>query len=303
MSHRILVVEDDHQLRAIVTETLEDEDYLVKSAINVEDAVKLSEKNRFDLVVTDVRMPGTNNGIEGFVLLKKRHPELKCVVMTGYADLPPKRLAIEVGVSEYIYKPFPLDELLSVVDRALHDKKWALFYSNIVQKGPLRVLSRVFHALKKDRLSEVNEARARVFNALYLAMNCDRVLAKDDRGEMSQKVLPKDTANGLYYQLEQHDVEYEKYLTHSTDEAASKLLKIYGELLEKFNAFVRSGAGLTEEGRLSSEEFNHLYKSVQEARINSKDFLLAPALRVADTYSLRDSPELLELRRKMWSSS
>lgn len=299
MSHRILVVEDDHQLRHIVVETLEDEDYIVKGAAHVAGAVALSEKMHFDLVVTDVRMPDTN-GIEGFMLLKKRLPELKCVVMTGYADLPPKKLAVEVGVSEYIYKPFPLDELIAVVDRVVHSKKWALFYSNIIQKGPLRVLAGVFHALKKDRLSEVNEIRAQVFESLYLAISCDRYLAQGDEGDLSKSVIPKDTANGLYYQLDNWDRDYEKYLRSPSEEAALQLLETYRELFEKFTAFIRSGAGLAEPGRLNPAEFNSLYKAIQEGQITPQEFFFAPALRLAEPHSLKDSPKLLELQQKMW---
>lgn len=301
MSHRILVVEDDHELRNIVAETLEDDDYVVRSAMDVATAVKLSERERFDLILTDVRLPGPDNGVEGFKILKKRLPDLKCVVMTGYANLPPKRLAVEIGVSEYIYKPFTLSELLAVVDRVIQDKKWAIFYSNIVQKGPIRVLARAFSALKRDRVSEVNEARAKVFNALYLAINCDRDPGRDkDGGQMGELILPKDTANGLYYQLETLDTEYEQYLSQPTAEMAKKLLQIYGELLERFNAFIVRRAGLVEKGRLEVKEFNCIYESIQKGRIRPNDFLLAPALRVADKSSLRDAPELLELQRKMW---
>lgn len=298
MLHKILVVEDDYQLRQIVVETLEDEGYSVNGAAHVKDAVKLADKNRFDLVVTDVRMPDVN-GIEGFVMLKQRLPDLKCVVMTGYSDLPPKVLAVEVGVSEYIYKPFSLSELVAAVDRVVNSKKLALFYSNVIQKGPLRVLTGIFHALKRDWISNVNEMRAKVFHSLYLAIRCDTYEAVGE-GEFGHSVIPRDTANGLYFQLECEDLEYEKLLSNPNDEAAKQMLFSYENLYQKFQAFVRSRAGLFEEGRIDPKQFAQLYRAVQENRIASTEFLLAPALRIADRETLRASPELLELRARMW---
>lgn len=303
MSYRILVVEDDHELRNIVMELLEDEDYFVKGAANVRDAVKLSEKMPFDLVVTDVRMPNSENGVEGFELLKKRLPNLKCIVMTGYSDLLPRKKAIELGVLEYIYKPFTLDELLSAVDRVANDRKWALFYANVIQKGPLRVMTRIFQALKKDNVSEVNEARAQVFSALYLAISSDRDPAKAKDGTLSERVLPERTANGLYYELECCDADYESFLNEPKKETGERLIRQYTELLERFKAFIRTGMALVPKGQLEPHrKFLHLYRAIQARAVNFHDFLLAPALRVADTVELSDSPELLQLKQKLWGA-
>jgi|GEM_PF-591062 len=298
MAHKILVLEDDYQLRQVVIETLEDENYIVKGAAHVRDAVKLASSHPFDLAVTDVRMPDIN-GIEGFVMLKQILPELKCVVMTGYSDLPPKVLAVEVGVSEYLYKPFSLPELVTAVDRVVNSRKLALFYSNVIQKGPLRVLTGIFHALKKDWASEVSEMRAKVFHSLYLAIRCDANEAVGE-GELFRNVIPKDTANGLYYQLDQQDIVYEKFLGAPSPIAARSLLQEYQDFYQKFQAFVRSRAGLLEEGRIEAKLFSRLYKSIQSNEIAPAEFLLAPVLRTANPQTLRASPELLNLRKKMW---
>lgn len=291
------MVEDDLEMRRMILDLLEDEGYFVRGAACVGDALKLADKTPFNLVVTDVRMPGTD-GVDGYVLLKRRLPDLRCIVMTGYSDFAPKELAVTVGVSGYLYKPFSLDELINLVDQVVNDKKWALFYTNIIQNGPLRAFCSIYKAFKKDLLTEVNEARARVFEALFIAIASDKNPAHLHGA--GRNVLPKDTANGLYYQLEQQDLAYEEYLRSPNDREAKSLIQAYQQLLERFIAFVRSGAGLTEPGRLELGQFNTLYEAIQAGRINLHDFLLAPALRLTSAASLRDSPELKRLKMKMW---
>lgn len=303
MSNRILVVEDDRELRNIVVELLEDEEHDVESAADVREAVALSEKMTFGLVVTDVRLPNSEDGVEGFYRLKKRLPDLKCIVITGYSDLLPRQRAIELGVKEYIYKPFTLDEITSAVDRVINDRKWALFYANVVQKGPFRVLSQIFQVLKKDKLSEVNEARAHVFNALYTAISSDRNPGRSKDGTWGADILPKRKANGLYFELDSLDSDYESYLSSPDNKAAERLITAYNELLERFKAFIKSGMPLVPKGELEPhEKFLILYEAIQAKEITLNDFLLAPALRVAGFRELADSPELLKLKKKMWGT-
>ena len=63
----------------------------------------------FDLVITDVRMSGVD-GVDGFVLPKEKLPELRCIVMTGYADDEVPVRAIKIEVDDYLYKPFQVAE-------------------------------------------------------------------------------------------------------------------------------------------------------------------------------------------------
>lgn len=303
MPHKILVVEDSPDMRAVVVDTLEDEDdYLVQSASCVQEALKLARKTRFDLLITDVRMPG-ENGIEGFVELKKLHPGLKCIVITGYSDLPPKELAVLVGVSGYLFKPFVLPEFSNLVDQVINDKKWALFYSNVIKNGPFRALGAIFRALKKDYTQEVNEARNKVFEALFVAISSDRMGALSEKGgESLTQMLPRDTANGLYFQLDQKDAEYERFLSEPTAEAAKQLRLAYEELYERFAAFIRTSAPLLASGRLDRGQFNVLYEGIQSGAVSQRDFLLAPALRSASLSSLRASPELWAMRERVWGA-
>lgn len=285
-------------MRHVILETLEDEDYEAKGAANVEEALKIAEKHRFDLVITDVRMPGTEDGVQGFGLLKRKFPNLKCIVITGYADHPPKVLAVELQVSDYIQKPFPLDELLKSVDRVVNEKKWALFYSNTIQKGPLRVLSGLFRSLKKDKSAELSAVRGQLFQTFYLSVRCDK--ERPHAQNTPTELLTRDTANGLFYQMDKCDVRYKAYLDDPDDKTADALIKEYSELLERLSAFVRCQAPMLDSGRFERTAFNSLYKALQAGKVTPQELELAPALHGLSQFELDSSPELAKLKTKLW---
>ena len=110
----ILVVEDDLGMREILVETLEEEEYVVRSASSVDEALSLTPKFSFDILVTDIRMAGPD-GVEGFVLLKSKLPKLRCICITGYLSDDVSRRAVEVGVDDFVFKPFHLVDISSAV--------------------------------------------------------------------------------------------------------------------------------------------------------------------------------------------
>ena len=112
----ILVVDDEPDSR-IVTETiLRKHGFEVKLALSGEKALKMLEKQKFDIVITDIRL----TGMDGFELLqqaKDLYPEIVVAVMTGYRDTYSVREALLKGADEYIGKPFTTQGLLMIVER------------------------------------------------------------------------------------------------------------------------------------------------------------------------------------------
>lgn len=117
-SIRILVVDDEAGPRELLSCALSDKGFLVESAKNVEAACQLLDEKTFDLVLTDLKMPG----LGGLVLLKEvktRSPETLVILITGYASLRSAIEAIREGAYDYLTKPFQLDQLYIVVKNAV----------------------------------------------------------------------------------------------------------------------------------------------------------------------------------------
>jgi len=118
MQGKILVVDDEKNIRAILTRLLEEEGYNVLTAPSAEEAIVLAESSCPDLVLMDQRMPGLN-GIEGLVRIKARNPDITVIILTAHAEIGLAVEAIKKGAYDYLTKPFDNEELLIVIRRAL----------------------------------------------------------------------------------------------------------------------------------------------------------------------------------------
>jgi CheY-like chemotaxis protein len=122
MSHSILVVEDDEELRPMLVEVLRDEGYEVQEAGNGTRALQHVESTFFDLIITDVRMEGMD-GLETAEAIHRVQPDVPVIVITGFAQQDAPLRAIRQGAFDYLHKPFQLRELLLCVSRALNNQE------------------------------------------------------------------------------------------------------------------------------------------------------------------------------------
>lgn len=112
----VLVIDDNADLAENIAEILEDIGVDVHLAENADAALALFAGQSWDLVVTDVRMPGLD-GIELLTLIKERSPSTPVLVMTGFADRETVSRAHESGALAVVHKPLDLDALLELVER------------------------------------------------------------------------------------------------------------------------------------------------------------------------------------------
>ena len=110
MKTAILVVDDDAALRRIIQYKLAQHGYAVSVAVDGDEAVALLRGTRFDLVLSDMKMPGLT-GIELLEQAKKIQPEIAVILMTAFAAIPQAVLAIKLGAFDYLTKPFSVSEL------------------------------------------------------------------------------------------------------------------------------------------------------------------------------------------------
>ena len=125
MSSTILVADDDHTIRVVLDQALSRAGFDVHATDNGSTLWNWVEAGDGDLVITDVVMPDVD-GLDLLPRIKRIRPNLKIIVMSAQSTLMTAIKAAERGAFEYIPKPFDLDELLSVVDRALTSPKSAL---------------------------------------------------------------------------------------------------------------------------------------------------------------------------------
>ena len=110
-SLKVLVLEDDENLRELLCETLEDEGYQSEGAANGVEAIQKVTSGIYDVLIVDVRMEGMS-GLEAFAHIRQQGVELACLVITGYATEEDSIRAIRLGVGDYLRKPFEMKELL-----------------------------------------------------------------------------------------------------------------------------------------------------------------------------------------------
>ena len=113
-----MVVDDDSSMRMILSESLEGCGYTVQASENGADALEALQKDAFDLVLTDMKMPGIN-GMEVLRGVKGISPEIPVVVMTAYGTVNTAVEAMKEGAEDFIMKPFSMDHLEAVVGKVV----------------------------------------------------------------------------------------------------------------------------------------------------------------------------------------
>jgi DNA-binding NtrC family response regulator len=118
----LLLVEDEAPLRQAIAEQLADRGYHVEQAESGEAAIARLADFAFDIIITDLRLPGVDGSavIEAAVA---RYPEIIAIVVTGYGTVKDAVEAIKRGASDFVSKPFQIDELLHVLGSSLEQRR------------------------------------------------------------------------------------------------------------------------------------------------------------------------------------
>jgi DNA-binding NtrC family response regulator len=111
---KILVVDDNRELREILEEYLRGEGDNVEGASNGKEALEKYRDNYYDLIITDLNMPELA-GMELIKTVQRENEITEFVIITGYASMDSAVEAIKIGAFDYIVKPFRMEELMVVV--------------------------------------------------------------------------------------------------------------------------------------------------------------------------------------------
>jgi DNA-binding NtrC family response regulator len=115
---RILIIEDEDTLCESLQRVFRREGYEADIADSAETAFRILENNTYDLIITDIILPGIS-GIELIARYKEKNPDQKVIIMTAYASLQTAVESLRVGASDFIVKPIMHDELKRMVKKTL----------------------------------------------------------------------------------------------------------------------------------------------------------------------------------------
>lgn len=158
---KILVVEDDRELNRTVTMYLKQNGYDAIGALNANAAYDEMYGNVFDLVISDIMMPGID-GFEFAKTVRSLNKEIPILFMTARDDFESKRKGFHAGVDDYMIKPIDLDELLLRIEALLRRSKIAA--NKRIEIGSLKLDAEEYTAYVND---EEIPLTVREFNLLY----------------------------------------------------------------------------------------------------------------------------------------
>src|SRR3954453_11701227 len=118
----LLIVDDEPALREAIAERLADHGFIVEQADSGEHALQRLTDFAFDILITDLRLPGVD-GAKVIEAALERYPEIIAIVITGYGTVKDAVEAIKRGAADFITKPFQFDALLHVLRSALEQRR------------------------------------------------------------------------------------------------------------------------------------------------------------------------------------
>ena len=118
---KVLLIDDEYSIRFTIAEMLRADGYDVVTAQNAEEAWQLLQKNEFDIVVSDVLLPGTN-GLDLVKRIRASYPLTQIVVISGEPDLTLSTQALKIGVFDYLLKPVSGRVIRKVIAKAYNTR-------------------------------------------------------------------------------------------------------------------------------------------------------------------------------------
>ncbi len=125
---RILIIDDDENIRKVLQTILEDEGYVVETAETAKKGIERSDKAFYNLALIDVRLPDME-GIELLSKLRSTKPKMRKIIVTGYPTLQNAVSAVNKGADAYVTKPFEVEKILQTIREQLKKQEEEQRYS------------------------------------------------------------------------------------------------------------------------------------------------------------------------------
>lgn len=249
---QVLVIDDEPLIRDFLEETLVRAGYEVLTASNGNAGLEEIRNSAFDLIVTDLKMPGID-GLELLEQVKKTQPECSVVIMTAYASVETAVQALKAGASDYIMKPFTSDEIEHVVKKALYEQK--LEYENQYLR------SEIEHSYNFQELVGSSEAMLAIYDQIKkISQSKASVLIRGESGTGKELI-----ARAIHYASPRKDKPFIKI---NCAALAPTLLEseLFGHEKGSFTHAINKKIGrfeLADEGTLLLDEIGEMDPGLQ----------------------------------------
>jgi two-component system sensor histidine kinase/response regulator len=224
---RILVIDDEDIILKSCRRILGESVYDIDTAYSGDEGLKRAGEKEYDIVITDIKMPGMS-GMEVLATLRKTRPEVTVIVFTGFATVENTREALKTGAFDYIPKPFTKEELRSVVENAVKSRR------EHSDAAMLDLMAIVSHEMKSP-VSAVHTTAETLYRG-YLG-NLDAAQQKTIEQILRNCMYLEDIIRN-YIDLSKMDIDNLESFTQKIDMAADVVLPVletpeYRENLKK----------------------------------------------------------------------
>ena len=180
---KVLVIDDETIVHESCSRILTDEGYIIESAFTGQEGLKKIEEGSYDLVITDLKMPGIS-GMEALKKIKDNNPDIGIIMVTGYSTAETAVEAMKLGAFDYLPKPFTPDEIISVVSKAI-EKKQILIETKHLENAYRDATKAISSSLN---LNEVLELIVKSVVNLLKVKGCSLNLLDDTRKTLKTRV-------------------------------------------------------------------------------------------------------------------
>jgi two-component system response regulator PilR (NtrC family) len=229
---KILVVDDEQSLREVLSIMLKRTGYAVTSVADGQEAIELLNKDIFDLVITDLRMPRID-GMEVLKAAKSASPETVVLIITAFASADSAVEAMKQGAYDYLTKPFQVDEVQLIIRNALEKRR--LTTENILLKREMASQSSF------SQLVGQSEAMQKVFDVVRkVADSKSNVLICGESGTGKELV-----ARAIHYNSSRNAMPFVAVNCSAVPETLLES-ELFGHMKGSFTGAISNKAGLFE---------------------------------------------------------
>lgn len=182
MHEHILVVDDEEMIRELLTSALQQENFICHLASNVDEAFAVLGKQRIDLVISDIMMPG-RSGVDLLRDLKKIDPDIAVLMITGLSDMNTALECIHLGADDYLTKPFGISRVMLTVRNLIEKRCLAIEKKNYQVSLEFKVMEQT-EQLRRT-MNELNDAYHNTLTALVKALDA----REKEVGSHSERVM------------------------------------------------------------------------------------------------------------------
>ena len=159
----ILVIDDDDGIRLLVKKYLNENNYLVTTAISAEDAAKKIKIIQFDLIILDIMMPG-KNGLE-FIQENQKKLETPIILLTAKGETSERVEGLEIGADDYLAKPFEPKELILRIKNILN-KTDIIKDKREIEFGNIKINLNKMLIFKNNKQIKINNTEKKIFEKM-----------------------------------------------------------------------------------------------------------------------------------------